>query len=64
MPLLYFTARSAKLFPGGDPFAPHARLAAYWRGIPADPDVAAILGDMERAQARRAAARARGEPED
>lgn len=64
VPLLYFTARSAKLFPGGDPFAPHARLAVYWRRIAADPIVASVLAEMEAAQARRAAARARGEPED
>jgi len=64
VPLLFFAARSAPLFPGGDPFVSHARLAAYWRGIAPDPVAARALAELESAQIRRAAARARGEPED
>ncbi|MCW5773813.1 MAG: glutathione S-transferase family protein [Rhodospirillaceae bacterium] len=64
VPLLFFVARAGALFPAGDPFAGLPRLAAYWRGIAADPVAAQILDEMEHAQRRRAAARARGEPED
>lgn len=68
VPLLYFAARAAlmhpALFPGGDPFARHPRLAAYWLGIARDPIAARVLAELEGAQLRRAAARARGEPED
>jgi glutathione S-transferase len=64
VPLLFFAARAANLFPGGDPFAPHARLAAYWRAIAQDPIAARVLGELDAAQTRRAAARARGAPED
>jgi len=64
VPLLFFVARSAPLFPGASPFAPYAKLAAYWQGIARDPVAARVIGEMEAAQARRAAARARGEPED
>lgn len=63
-PLLFFVARSAALFPGGDPFAGLPRLDAYWRGIAADAFAARVLAEQERAQTRRAAARARGESED
>lgn len=67
-PLLFFAARAARmhpaLFPGGDPFARHPRLAAYWRSIARDPIAARVLAELEAAQIRRAAARARGEPED
>jgi glutathione S-transferase len=68
VPLLFFAARAARmhpvLFPDGDPFAFHPRLAAYWRGIARDPVAARVLGELEAAQVRRAAARARGEPEN
>lgn len=66
VPLLFFAARAARmhpaLFPGGDPFDP--RLAAYWQGIARDPIAARVLAELEAAQLRRAAARARGEPEE
>ena len=64
VPLLFFASRSAPLFPGASPFAPHAKLAADWQGIARDPVAAGVIGELEAAQARRAAARARGEPED
>ena len=68
VPMLFFVARAARmqaaLFPGGDPFARHPRLAAYWRGIARDPVAARVLAELEAAQARRAAARARGEAEE
>lgn len=62
-PLLFFAARGAALFPGGTPFAPHPRLAAYWHAIQRDPAAARVLVELEAAQIRRAAARARGAPE-
>jgi glutathione S-transferase len=64
VPLLYFAARAAHLFPGAAPFAPHPRLAAYWRSIARDPVAARVLAELEAAQIRRAAARNRGAPED
>jgi len=68
VPLLYFVARAARtgpaLFPGGAPFAAHPRLAAYWSAIARDPVAARMLAEMEAAQERRAAARARGEVEE
>lgn len=68
VPLLFFAARAARmhaaLFAGGDPFAPHPRLAAYWQSIARDPVAARVIAELEAAQIRRAAARARGEPED
>ena len=64
VPLLFFVARSAPLFPRAAPFAPHPKLAAYWQSIARDPVAARAIGAMEVAQARRAAARARGETED
>ena len=67
-PLLFFAARAARmhpaLFAGGDPLALQPRLAAYWPGIARDPFAARVLAELEAAQRRRAAARARGEPED
>jgi len=63
VPLLFFVARSAPLFPT-PPLAPYPRLAAYWRGIAGDPVAERVLGELEAAQVRRAAARARGAPED
>ncbi len=67
-PLLFFAARAARMYPalfaGGDPFAPHPRLAAYWRNIARDPVAARVLAELEASQIRRAAARARGVPED
>lgn len=64
VPLLFFVARSAPLFPGAAPLARHARLGAYWEGIARDPVAARVLAELEVSQVRRAAARARGEPED
>lgn len=68
VPLLFFAVRAARmheaLFPGADPFAPHPRLAAYWESIARDPIAARVLAELEAAQVRRAAARARGEAED
>jgi len=64
VPLLFFVARSASLFPRTAPFAPHPKLAAYWQDIARDPVAARALAAMEAAQARRAAARARGEAEN
>ncbi len=68
VPLLFFVARSARmdaaLFGGGDPFARHPRLAAYWQSIVRDPSAARVIAELEAAQIRRAAARARGTPED
>jgi glutathione S-transferase len=64
VPLLYFVGRSAPLFPGGSPFRPHPYLAAYWDKIARDPVAARVLAEVEAAQTRRAAVRARGEPED
>lgn len=67
-PLLFFAVRAARmhpaLYPGGDAFAPHPRLARYWESIVRDPVAARVLAELEAAQVRRAAARARGEPED
>lgn len=63
-PLLFFVARSAPVFPGAAPLAPHPKLAAYWAAIAQDPIAARVLGELEAAQRRRAAARARGAPED
>jgi len=64
VPLLFFVARAAPLFPGTAPFAPHPPLAAYWARIARDPIVARVLTELEAAQRRRATARARGIPED
>lgn len=64
VPLLFFVARSAPLFQGAAPFAPHPSLAAYWVRIAKDPVAARILSELEATQLRRAAARARGVPED
>jgi glutathione S-transferase len=64
VPLLFFVARAAALFPGGAPFAPHPRLAEYWRAIAADPVAARVLAELDAAQVRRAAARASGTPEE
>src|SRR5262245_54284803 len=36
-PVAVFPERAKRLFPGEDPFAPHPRLAEYWRAIAADP---------------------------
>jgi glutathione S-transferase len=62
VPLLFFAARAAPLFSGAAPF--DARLAAHWDGVARDPYAARVLAELEAAQARRAAARARGAPED
>lgn len=63
-PLLDFVRRSAALFPGGDPFGPHPKLAAYVASIGRVPAVARVLASLEHSQRRRAAARAAGRPED
>jgi glutathione S-transferase len=62
-PLLFFVARCESLAPDA-PLLYGAVLAAYWRSIQAHPAVAPILAELAVAQSRRAAARARGEPED
>ena len=64
VPLLFFVARAAPLFPGAAPLAPHPRLAAYWESVAHDPVAARVLAELEAAQIRRAAARAAGAPED
>jgi glutathione S-transferase len=64
VPLLFFVMRAAPVFPDAAPLAPHPRLAAYWAAMAHDPVAARVLGELEAAQVRRAAARARGEPED
>jgi glutathione S-transferase len=64
VPLVYFVHRSAALFEGGAPFAGLAKLEAYWRGMAADPHAARVLAELDAAQARRAAQRARGEKVD
>ena len=62
-PLLFFADRCAPLAPETPPLA-GARLAPYWDGIKRHPSVAPVLAEMAASQVRRAAARARGEPED
>jgi len=64
VPLMFFVARSAPLFPGAAPFGPHPRLTAYWASVARDPIAARMLAELDAAQRRRAAARARGAPED
>lgn len=64
VPLLFFVARSAPVFPDAAPLAPHPRLAQYWAAVAQDPVAARVLAELAAAQARRAAARARGAPED
>jgi glutathione S-transferase len=64
VPLLFFVARAASLFRGAAPFAPHPRLASYWASVADDPVAARVLGELDAAQRRRAAARARGAAED
>jgi glutathione S-transferase len=62
-PLLFFVARCESLTPGA-PLLGSPVLAAYWCAIQSHPAVAPILAEIAAAQSRRAAARARGEPED
>ena len=64
VPLLFFVARAAPLFTSAAPFTPHPVLAGYWARIVRDPIAARILTELDEAQRRRAAARARGLPED
>jgi glutathione S-transferase len=59
-PLLFFAERCLPLLERG--FGP--RLAAYWRAVQDEPVVRGVLDEMNTAQTRRAAARARGEAED
>jgi glutathione S-transferase len=61
-PLLFFAARCAPLAPDAPLFG--AGLAVYWDAIRRQPSVAPVLAEMAASQVRRAAARARGEPED
>lgn len=61
-PLLFFAERCAALAPETPLFG--ARLAAYWDVVRRHPSVAPVLEEMAASQVRRAAARARGEPED
>lgn len=62
-PLLFFVERCAPLAPEARPLA-GVRLEAYWEAVRRHPSVAPILDEMAASQARRAAARARGAPED
>jgi glutathione S-transferase len=62
-PLLFFAERCASLTPDA-PLMPKTKLAAYWHEIKRHPSVAPVLEEMAESQIRRAAARARGEPED
>jgi glutathione S-transferase len=62
-PLLFFVERCAPLAPDSS-LMDEAKTAAYWAGIIQHSDVAPVLAEMAAAQVRRAAARARGEPED
>ena len=64
VPLLYFVRRSAALFEGGAPFAGLPKLERYWATVTADPHAARVVAELEAAQARRAAQRARGETVD
>lgn len=59
-PLLFFTERCLPFLPGG--FG--TRLAPYWARVQEDSFVRPVLAEMAASQVRRAAARARGEPED
>jgi glutathione S-transferase len=59
-PLLFFTERCLPFLPGG--FG--TRLGAYWDRVQKEKFVQPVLAAMTAAQARRAAARARGEAED
>ena len=61
-PLLFFAERCATLAPEAPLFG--RRLGAYWAAIRTHPSVAPVLEEMAASQVRRAAARARGEPED
>jgi glutathione S-transferase len=62
-PLLFFVERCAPLAPDA-PLLGGARLGAYWEAVRRHPSVAPVLEEMAASQVRRAAARARGEPED
>jgi glutathione S-transferase len=62
-PLLFFAERCATLGPDA-PLMPRVKLGAYWNEIKRHPSVAPVLEEMAESQVRRAAARARGEPED
>lgn len=62
-PLLFFVERCAPLAPDA-PLIGGARLGAYWEAVRRHPAVAPVLAEMAASQVRRAAARARGEPED
>ena len=62
-PLLFFVERCAPLAPEA-PLLGGARLGAYWQSVRRHSSVAPILDEMAASQVRRAAARARGEPED
>jgi glutathione S-transferase len=61
-PLLFFVERCAPLAPEAPLLA--GRLGAYWDAVRRHPSVAHVLAEMAASQVRRAAARARGEPED
>jgi glutathione S-transferase len=62
-PLLFFVERCEDMTPQL-PLIGSPVLAGYWRRVQRDPSVQPVLAEMARAQARRAAARARGERED
>jgi len=62
-PLLFFVERCAPLAPDA-PLLVGARLGAYWDAVRRHPSVRHVLAEMDASQVRRAAARARGEPED